>query len=53
MDAFYHDLEAIEAAGFRCCYLGGKTVTQVLVDNAIGGRKEQKNVGDEVMFVVV
>ena len=42
---FYHDLEAIKAAGFRCRYLGGKVVTQVLVDDAIGGGEVCKNMG--------
>ena len=27
LECFYHDLKAIEAAGFRCRYLGGKIVT--------------------------
>ena len=52
MDVFYHDLEAIEAASFRCCYLGGEIVTQVLVDDAIRGGKECKDMGEKVAFVV-
>ena len=52
MDVFYHDLEAIKAVSFRCCYLGGKVVTQVLVDKAIRGSKECKDMGEKVAFVV-
>ena len=52
MDAFYHDLEAIESEGFRCHYLGGEIVTQFLVDNAIRGGKECKYMGEKVAFVV-
>ena len=51
MDVFNHDLEAIEAAGFRCCYLCGKIVTQVLVDDAIRGGEECKNMGEKVALV--
>ena len=52
MDVFYHNLEAVEAVGFGCCYFGGKVVAQVLVDNSIRGGEERKNVGDEVTFIV-
>ena len=52
MDVFDHNLEAIEALGFRCCNFGGKVVTQVLVDNDIGSREECKNMGKKVAFVV-
>ena len=45
-------MEAIEAIGFRCRYFGGKVVTQVLVDNAIRGGEECKNMGEKVAFVV-
>ena len=52
MDVFYHNLEAVEAAGFRCCYFGDKVGAQVLVYNDIRGREERKNMRDEVTFVV-
>jgi len=52
MDVFYHNLEAIEATGFRCCYFGGKFVTLVLVDNAIRGGEECKNMAKKVAFFV-
>ena len=52
MDVFYHNLEALEAAGFRCCYFSGKVGAQVLVDNVNRCGKEPKNIGDEVTFVV-
>ena len=52
MDVFYHNLEVVEAVGFRCCYFGGEVVALILVDNAIRGNKESKNVGDEVTFVI-
>ena len=52
MDVFYHNLETVESAGFRCCYFGGKVVAQVLVDNAIRGGEEHKNMGDKVAFIV-
>jgi hypothetical protein len=52
MDVFDHNLEAIEASSFRCCYFGGKVVTQVLVDNTIGSGEECKNMGKKVAFIV-
>ena len=52
MDVFDHNLEAIEALGFRCCNFGGEVMTQVLVDNTIGSSKECKNTGKKIAFVV-
>ena len=52
MDVFYHNLESLEAAGFRCCYFSGKVVSQVLVENVIRGGKECKNMGKKVAFIV-
>jgi hypothetical protein len=51
VDVFDCDLEAVEASGFRCRYFGDKFVVYVLVDNAVGGGKERKDVGDEVEFL--
>ena len=42
VDVFNHNLEAVEAAGFRSCYFGGKVGAEVLVDNAIGGKKNSR-----------
>jgi hypothetical protein len=52
MDVFDHNLEAIEAPGFRCCDFGGKAVTQVFVENTIGSGEGCKNMGEKVAFVV-
>ena len=52
MDVFDHNLEAIEASGFRYCNFGGKVVTQVLVDNTIGSGEECMNMGKKVALVV-
>ncbi len=52
VDVFNCNLEAVETLCFGCCNFGGKVVTQVLVDNAIRGSKERKDMGDEVAFVV-
>ncbi len=51
MDVFHRNLEAIEASSFGCCHFGGKIAAQVLIDNAIGGSKECKNMGDKVAFI--
>jgi hypothetical protein len=50
VDVFNGDLEAVEASGFRRCDFGCKVATEVFVDDAIGGRKEGKNMQDEVVF---
>ncbi len=52
VDVFNCDLEAVETSCFGCCNFGGKVVTQILVDNAVRGSKECKDMGDEVAFVV-
>ena len=49
---FVHNLEAIEASGYRCCDFVGKVVTQVLVENTIGSGKECKNMVNKVALVV-
>ncbi len=50
MDVFDCNLEAVEASGFGCHYFGGEIAASVLVDNAVRGGKECKNMGDEVAF---
>ncbi len=50
MNVFDCNLEAVEAAGFRCSYFGGKVAAQIFIDNAIRGCKEGKDVGDKKVF---
>ena len=52
VDIFDCNLEAVETAGLRYSYFGGKVVAQVFVDNAVGCCKESKDMGDEVAFVL-
>ncbi len=51
MDVFHHNLEVIEALSFGCHHFSGKIAAQILVDDAIGGSKECKNMGDKVVFI--
>jgi hypothetical protein len=51
VDNFHHNLEAVEASSFGCRHFGGKIAAQVLVDDAIKGSKERKNMGDKVAFI--
>ncbi len=51
VDNFQNNLEAVEASSFGCHHFGGKIAAQILVDNAIGGSKECKNMGDKVAFI--
>ncbi len=51
VDFFHRYLEALEALSFGCRHFGGKIAAWVLVDNAIGGRKEHENMEDEVAFI--
>ena len=53
MDVLNHDLESIEAASLSNLDLSTETLKQVLVDNAIRGSEESKDVGDEVSLVIV
>ena len=53
VDVLNHDLESIEAASLSNLDLSTETLKQVLVDNAIRGSEESKNVGDEVSLVIV
>ena len=50
MNVFDYNLEAIEAAGFRHSYFGGKVAAQIFTDNAVRGCKEGKDVGDKKAF---
>ena len=53
VDVLNHDLETVEAASLWDLDLAGETLEQVLVDNAVRGGEESKNVGDEVALIVV
>jgi len=53
VDVLHHDLEAIEAASFGGLDLVGETFDEVLIDDAVGCGEEGKDVGDEVVFVVI
>lgn len=53
VDVFHHDLKAIEASRLRYLDLSAETFHQVLIDNAIRGGEEGKDVGDEVTLVVI
>jgi len=53
VDVLHHDLEAVEAAGLGDLNLATETLNQVLIDNAIRGSEEGKDVGDEVALVIV
>lgn len=53
MDVLHHDLETIEATSLGNLNLSTETLDEVLVDNAVRGGKEGKNVGDEVTLIVV
>ncbi len=51
MHVFHCNLGAVEALSFGCHYFGGKIAAQFLVDDAIRGSKERKNLGDKVAFI--
>ena len=53
MNVLHHDLEAIKASRLGYLDFSTETLHQVLVDNAIGGSEEGKDVGDEETLVVV
>jgi hypothetical protein len=50
VDVFHCDLD-VEASSFGCHHFSGKIAAQVLVDDAIGGSEERKNMGDKVAFI--
>ncbi len=51
MDVFHRNLETVEASGFGCHHFGSKIAAQVLLDDAIGGSEEHKNMGEKVAFI--
>lgn len=53
MDVLDHDLESIEAASLGHLDFSTETLQQVLVDNAVRGSEESKDVRDEVTLIVV
>lgn len=53
MDVLHHDLESVEAPSLRNLDLSAEALNQVLIDNAIRGSEEGKNVRDEVALVIV
>ena len=53
MDVLHHDLEAVEATSLRDLHLGAEALDKVLVDDAIRGSEEGKDVRDEETLVVV
>jgi hypothetical protein len=53
VDILHHDLEAVEASCLWYLHLAGESLDKVLVDNAIGGSEEGKDVGDEETLIVV
>ena len=53
MDILHHNLETIEASCFSSLDFIGESLDKVLVDNSIRSGKKGKNVGDEVMFIVI
>lgn len=53
MDILHHDLEAVEAASLGDLDLAGKALDEILVDDAIRGGEESKDVGDEEALVIV
>ena len=50
MNIFNGDLKAVETAGFWRCDFDHEVATEILVDDAVGRRKEGKNMHDEVLF---
>lgn len=52
MDVLHHNLEAIEALGFRDLDFTTETLNEILIDNAIRRGKECKNMRDEVALIL-
>ena len=50
VDVFGGDLEAVEASGSQRCDFGRGVASEILVDDAVGGREEGENMQDEVLF---
>jgi hypothetical protein len=53
VDVLHHDLEAVEASCLGYLHLAGESLDKVLVDNAVRGREEGEDVGDEEALVIV
>ena len=53
VDVLHHDLKPVEAACFRYLDFTTEAFDEILIDDAIGGCEEGKDVGDEVTLVVV
>ena len=43
MNIFDGDLKAVKTSGFRRCDFGCEVATEILVDDAVGGREEGEN----------
>jgi hypothetical protein len=52
MDVLHHDLESIEAASLGDLDLGAESLNEVLVNNAIRGGKEGKDMRDEELLIL-
>ena len=50
VDVFDGNLEAVEASGFRQHDFGGKVAAEIYVDNAVRCRKNNKDVGYELLL---
>ncbi len=53
MDVLDGNLEAIEASCFGDCDFSDEVAAKVFVDDSVGGSEEGKDVGDEVLFIVL
>ncbi|KAI6757362.1 hypothetical protein HG531_003187 [Fusarium graminearum] len=51
VDVLHHDLETIEASSLGDLDLAAESLNKILIDDAVGGSEESKNVGDEVLLV--
>jgi len=51
VDVLHHDLETVKASSLRDLNLAAESLNKVLVDDAIGGSEESKDVGDEELLV--
>ncbi len=47
MNIFDGDLKAVKTSGFRRCDFGREVATEILFDDAVGSRKEGKNMPSE------
>jgi hypothetical protein len=51
VDVLHHDLKAVKASSLGDLNLAAESLNKVLVDDAIGGSEESKDVGDEELLV--